>query len=152
MLYNLPQYMVSPRFLKGTKSFWVGNGASLGVAELSMGGLGCVQDLDGDILVGIQSKVQSERRNSEDSEMLIGSHGLCRERQTEMWVHLNSRCSLCCLIHTLRTQVRVMPKVKDQAELLSSPHLSCVSGNKRRGWGGLVKPCRVGLELCSLWK
>lgn len=44
-----------------------------------------VQDLGGQILVGILSrvgrKVQSKRRDSEDSEMLVGSRELCRERQ-----------------------------------------------------------------------
>lgn len=44
-----------------------------------------VQDLEGEILMGILSrvgrKVQSKRRDSEGSEMLIGSRGLCEERQ-----------------------------------------------------------------------
>lgn len=44
-----------------------------------------VQDLEGEILVGILSrdgrKVQSKRRDS-DSEMLIGLCGLCGKRQS----------------------------------------------------------------------
>lgn len=40
-----------------------------------------VQDLEGEILVGILSRVgrkaQSKRRDSEGSEMLIGSRGVC---------------------------------------------------------------------------